>query len=82
MIETLLPSASLAFIFGGVPEGIGLIFYIWGSIWATKRVIGNLEGTPVPVWLALIWLIPCFGAIMALIAVKRKTPSSYESVEE
>ncbi len=61
----------LGFIFGGIPEGIGLVLYILGSIWATRRVITSLEGAAVPAWLAFVWIVPCLGAFLALIAVKR-----------
>jgi hypothetical protein len=65
----------LGFIFGGIPEGIlGLFLFLWASIWATRKVIANLEGAAVPAWLAFIWLVPCLGAVLALVAVKKKPP--------
>jgi len=65
----------LGIIFGGIPEGIfGLFLFLWASIWATRRVVSNLEGAAVPAWLALIWLVPCLGGILALVAVKKKPP--------
>ena len=65
-------SISLAFIFGGIPEFfLGGFLYVIVSILATIKVLQEAKGAAVPVWLALIWLVPCLGGILALIAVKR-----------
>lgn len=64
----------LAIIFGGVFESmLGILFYIVGSVWASARAINHTQGAATPLWLALIWLVPCIGAVLALIAI-RKTP--------
>lgn len=63
----------LGFIFGGIPEGfLGLLLFLVCSVLATRRVIDRLEGAAVPAWLAFIWLVPCLGGILALVAVKKK----------
>ena len=62
-----------AFVFGGIPEGFfGIVLFIFCSVWATRRVIDNTQGAAVPAWLAFIWLVPCLGGILALVAVKKK----------
>jgi len=68
------PIPVLGFIFGGVPEGIFFILYLVGSIWATSRAINYTRGPAMPIWLAFIWLVPCLGAFLALLAIKRETP--------
>lgn len=62
---------SLAFIFGGVPEGILFLFYVAGNVWASARAINHTQGAATPVWLAFIWLVPCIGGILALVAIRR-----------
>ncbi|RFC43111.1 MAG: hypothetical protein DVB23_002788 [Verrucomicrobia bacterium] len=61
------------FIFGGIPETFfGMVLYILCCVLATRRVIDNLDGVAVPAWLAFIWLVPCLGGILALVAVRKK----------
>ncbi len=72
------------FIFGGVPEGIGLVLYLWVNIWATLRTVNFTQGAATPAWLALIWLVPCLGGVLALIGVKKRpldAPPSNPSLE-
>lgn len=61
----------LGFVFGGIPEGITFILWLIVNILATMKTIQSTEGTAVPVWLAFIWLVPCLGGLLALIAIKR-----------
>ena len=62
---------TLGFIFGGVPEGIAFILYIMTGIFATMKAIRYTSGAATPLWLALIWLAPCIGAILAFIGIRR-----------
>lgn len=72
-IVRAMTTPCLGFIFGGIPEGFfGIFLFILCSVMATRRVIANLDGAAVPAWLAFIWLAPCLGGILALIAVKKK----------
>jgi len=71
-------SIPLAFIFGGIPEFfLGGFLYIVVSILASIKVVQETKGSATPVWLAFIWLAPCLGGILALIAVKR-TPKGMD----
>jgi len=47
-------------------------------VWATRRVIDNSQGAAVPAWLAFIWLVPCLGGILALVAVKKKPAELFQ----
>lgn len=53
--------------------GFLAIPHLAGAVWASARAINYTEGAATPVWLAFIWLMPCLGPILALIAI-RKTP--------
>jgi hypothetical protein len=61
----------LAFIFESL--GALAIPHIAGAVWASARAINYTEGAATPVWLAFIWLMPCLGPVLALIAI-RKAP--------
>jgi hypothetical protein len=73
MLESALVP-TLALLFEGIlGSAFGIVLYLAGSIWASARAIHYTQGTATPVWLAFIWLVPCIGSILALIAI-RKTP--------
>ncbi|MEM0968953.1 MAG: hypothetical protein AAF191_00100 [Verrucomicrobiota bacterium] len=60
-----------------IPLGfLGIVLYVFSSIWATRRTITYTSGAATPIWLVVIWLVaPCFGSIAALIAIKKTDPS-------
>ncbi len=68
---------TIGFIFGGIPEGIvGFVLWLFVSIMATRKAVRFTDGAATPVWLALIWLVPCFGGILALIGIRRTNIST------
>ncbi len=67
----MITPVHLGFIFGGIPEGFAFILWLIVNILATMKTIQSTEGTAVPVWLAFIWLVPCLGGVLALVAIKR-----------
>ncbi len=73
----------MGIIFGGVPEGIAFLLYIVTGIFATMKAVRYTSGAATPVWLALIWLVPCVGAILAFIGIRRTDISTeLERLEE
>lgn len=50
--------------------------YIVTSIFATMKAVRYTRGAATPLWLALIWLLPLFGAILAFIGIRRTDISS------
>jgi len=46
-----------------------LIFLV-PAIWATIRIVRNRSGAAVPFWLIFVWIIPVFGAVVALITIR------------
>ena len=59
-----------------VTIGVSTIAWIIVSIFATLKTVRHTEGAATPLWLALIWLVPCLGGILALLFVKAKGPKS------
>tara|TARA_R110002096_G_scaffold435701_2_gene662184 strand:+ start:4407 stop:4655 length:249 start_codon:yes stop_codon:yes gene_type:complete len=50
---------------------VGTIVWIVAGIFATMKAIRYTSGAATPLWLALIWLVPCLGAILAFIGIRR-----------
>lgn len=66
-----------------VPTGIAFIVYVVTGIFATMKAVRYTSGAATPLWLALIWLAPCIGAILAFIGIRRTDISTeLERLEE
>jgi hypothetical protein len=47
------------------------LIFLAPVIWASIRVTRNRSGTRLPLWLLLIWIVPLFGPIIALVVVRK-----------
>jgi len=58
--------------FGVAPHKFVLqsLIFLLPAIWASIRIVRNRCGAALPLWLILVWIVPVFGAVVALIIVR------------
>ncbi|MBK1833186.1 hypothetical protein [Roseibacillus ishigakijimensis] len=53
-----------------------IVFWVWSTIAAVRRVLCEGEGSEVPLWMLVIFLCPILGAVAALLYFRRRNTAS------